>query len=56
VLIKGTLDLERVLHNQLPRPLAKIIHNNIDIIEDLMNTVHATTATQMTVDGPSHKH
>ncbi|KAH9476935.1 Glyceraldehyde-3-phosphate dehydrogenase [Psilocybe cubensis] len=36
-------------------PLAKIMHDNFNIIEGLMTTVHATTATQKTVDGPSHK-
>uniref|UniRef100_A0A6V7KHQ7 Glyceraldehyde-3-phosphate dehydrogenase n=1 Tax=Bracon brevicornis TaxID=1563983 RepID=A0A6V7KHQ7_9HYME len=36
-------------------PLAKIINDNFGIIEGLMTTVHATTATQKTVDGPSHK-
>lgn len=36
-------------------PLAKVIHDNFTIIEGLMTTVHATTATQKTVDGPSHK-
>merc|ERR1712206_27867 len=36
-------------------PLAKIIHNNFGIIEGLMTTVHACTATQKTVDGPSGK-
>merc|ERR1712063_4898 len=36
-------------------PLAKIIHNNFGIEEGLMTTVHATTATQKTVDGPSGK-
>merc|ERR1712063_41057 len=36
-------------------PLAKIIHNNFGIKEGLMTTVHATTATQKTVDGPSGK-
>jgi glyceraldehyde 3-phosphate dehydrogenase len=35
--------------------LAKIIHNEFGIVEGLMTTVHATTATQKTVDGPSHK-
>lgn len=36
-------------------PLAKIIHENFGISEGLMTTVHATTATQKTVDGPSAK-
>jgi len=36
-------------------PLAKIIHDEFGIVEGLMTTVHATTATQKTVDGPSHK-
>ncbi|GAA4281807.1 type I glyceraldehyde-3-phosphate dehydrogenase [Gaetbulibacter aestuarii] len=36
-------------------PLAKVINDNFGIIEGLMTTVHATTATQMTVDGPSKK-
>jgi glyceraldehyde 3-phosphate dehydrogenase len=36
-------------------PLAKIIHEEYGIVEGLMTTVHATTATQKTVDGPSGK-
>lgn len=36
-------------------PLAKVIHDNFGIVEGLMTTVHSTTATQKTVDGPSHK-
>lgn len=36
-------------------PLAKVIHDNFGISEALMTTVHATTATQLTVDGPSRK-
>jgi glyceraldehyde 3-phosphate dehydrogenase len=36
-------------------PLAKIIDSNFGIVEGLMTTVHATTATQKTVDGPSGK-
>lgn len=34
-------------------PLAKIIHEKYGIVEGLMTTVHAITATQLTVDGPS---
>ena len=36
-------------------PLAKIIDDEYGIIEGLMTTVHAATATQLTVDGPSRK-
>jgi glyceraldehyde-3-phosphate dehydrogenase type I len=36
-------------------PLAKVIHENFGIIEALMTTIHAYTATQKTVDGPSAK-
>jgi len=36
-------------------PLAKVLHDKFGIIEGLMTTVHATTATQKTVDGPSNK-
>ncbi|XP_045410481.1 glyceraldehyde-3-phosphate dehydrogenase [Eulemur rufifrons] len=36
-------------------PLAKVIHDNFGIVEGLMTTVHAVTATQKTVDGPSGK-
>jgi glyceraldehyde 3-phosphate dehydrogenase len=36
-------------------PLAKVINDNFGIVEGLMTTVHATTATQKTVDGPSGK-
>merc|ERR1712179_344004 len=34
-------------------PLAKVINDNFVIVEGLMTTVHAMTATQLTVDGPS---
>merc|ERR1711981_1071344 len=34
-------------------PLAKVMHENFGIVEALMTTVHAMTATQLTVDGPS---
>lgn len=36
-------------------PIAKVIHDEFGIVEGLMTTVHATTATQLTVDGPSRK-
>ena len=36
-------------------PLAKIVDDNFGLIEGLMTTIHATTATQLTVDGPSKK-
>ncbi len=36
-------------------PLAKVIHDNFTIVEGLMTTIHATTSTQMTNDGPSRK-
>lgn len=36
-------------------PLAKVVHEKWGIAEGLMTTVHATTATQKTVDGPSKK-
>jgi glyceraldehyde 3-phosphate dehydrogenase len=34
-------------------PLANVIHKNFELVEGLMTTVHATTATQLTVDGPA---
>ena len=36
-------------------PLAKVVNDNFGIVEGLMTTVHAVTATQKTVDGPSKK-
>ena len=36
-------------------PMAKVLHDNFGIVSGLMTTVHATTATQKTVDGPSVK-
>merc|ERR1711976_149529 len=34
-------------------PLTKVVHDKFGIVEGLMTTVHAMTATQLTVDGPS---
>ena len=36
-------------------PMAKIIHDNLGIVEGLMTTVHSVTASQLTVDGPTRK-
>ncbi len=36
-------------------PMAKLINDNFGIQEALMTTVHASTSTQLTVDGPSKK-
>lgn len=36
-------------------PIAKVLNDNFGIVEGLMTTVHASTATQRTVDGPSMK-
>ena len=36
-------------------PIAKVLHDNFGIVDGLMTTIHATTATQNTVDGPSVK-
>lgn len=36
-------------------PIAKVLNDNFGIVEGLMTTVHASTATQKTVDGPSMK-
>ena len=36
-------------------PIAKVLHDKFGILEGLMSTIHATTATQKTVDGPSAK-
>jgi glyceraldehyde 3-phosphate dehydrogenase len=36
-------------------PIAKVLHDNFEITDGLMTTIHATTATQKTVDGPSMK-
>lgn len=36
-------------------PIAKVLHDNFEIVDGLMTTIHATTASQKTVDGPSLK-
>lgn len=36
-------------------PIAKVVNDNWGLKEGLMTTIHATTATQLTVDGPSKK-
>jgi glyceraldehyde 3-phosphate dehydrogenase len=36
-------------------PITKVLHENFGLVEGLMTTVHSTTATQKTVDGPSAK-
>jgi glyceraldehyde 3-phosphate dehydrogenase len=36
-------------------PITKVVHDNFNMIEGLMTTVHSATATQKTVDGPSAK-
>ncbi len=36
-------------------PVAKVLNDSFGIVEGLMTTIHATTATQKTVDGPSKK-
>jgi glyceraldehyde 3-phosphate dehydrogenase len=36
-------------------PIAKVLNDKFGIVEGLMTTVHATTATQKTVDAPSGK-
>ncbi|MDR2498516.1 MAG: type I glyceraldehyde-3-phosphate dehydrogenase [Tannerellaceae bacterium] len=36
-------------------PIAKVLNDNYGIVDGLMSTIHATTATQKTVDGPSAK-
>ncbi len=36
-------------------PIVKVLHENFGIVEGQMTTIHATTATQKTVDGPSAK-
>jgi glyceraldehyde 3-phosphate dehydrogenase len=42
------------LYYKLFGPLAKV-NDNFGIVEALMTTVHATTSTQMTTDGPSKR-
>lgn len=47
--------LRRLLHHQLPGPIAKVLNDNWGLKRGLMTTVHAATASQKTVDGPSQK-
>ena len=51
---KYTTDMN-VVSNASCAPLSKVINDKFGIVEGLMTTVHATTATQKTVDGPSKK-
>ena len=44
-----------LIHIYCLAPLAKVIHDNFGLEEGLMTTIHAVTATQKTVDGPSKK-
>ncbi len=50
--LRHEVRLQRILHHQLPGPIAKVLNDNWGITEGLMTTVHSTTATQKTVDGP----
>ena len=45
----------RILHHQCLAPVAKVLNDTFGIKRGLMTTVHAATATQKTVDGPSNK-
>jgi len=47
--------LQRLLHHHCLAPVAKVLHDTWGIKRGLMTTVHAATATQKTVDGPSNK-
>ena len=56
--------LQKQVHKQIPQrkqptnclaPIAKVLNDNFGILDGLMTTVHSTTATQKTVDGPSMK-
>ena len=47
--------LERLLHHELPGAHRQGLNDNFGIKRGLMTTVHAATATQKTVDGPSKK-
>ena len=46
---------QRFLHDQLPCPLAKVIHDNFGIKDGLMTTVHSITATQKMSTAPPQR-
>ena len=45
-------DLERVVHDELPGPVAKVLHDTVGIKHGLMTTIHAYTADQRLQDMP----
>ena len=49
----GPSSFECVLHHELPRAFGEGSERQFGLMEGLMTTVHAMTATQLTVDGPS---
>ena len=52
---RGRSSRTRRARRTASRPVAKVLHDTWGIKRGLMTTVHATTATQKTVDGPSNK-
>ena len=54
--VKGTqLHLTLLCTTNCLAPIAKVLNDKFGILDGLMTTVHSTTATQKTVDGPSMK-